>query len=32
MTTKDLDAAEARGGDKQVIDLMREAWNLKPAK
>jgi hypothetical protein len=31
VTAKDLDTAEARGANQQVIDLMREAWNLKPA-
>jgi len=31
VTAKDLDTAEARGANKQLIDLMRDAWNLKPA-
>ena len=32
VTAKDLDTAEARGANKQVVNLMRAAWNLKPAK
>ena len=31
VTAKDLDIAQARGGNQRLIDLMREAWNLKAA-
>ena len=31
VTAKDLDTAQARGGNPKLIDLMREAWNLKAA-
>ena len=30
VTAKDLDLAESRGANKRLVDLMREAWNLKP--